>query len=67
MYAKLESLPKAVLIELMVEAISEMQAYNGRSITAVIAEAMGAKFDEDGRVWRLPSNAKIVKRFEMSE
>ncbi|MCK5018345.1 MAG: hypothetical protein KAS32_14905 [Candidatus Peribacteraceae bacterium] len=43
---------KADMLEIMIEAIDSMQAYNGRSITWCIIDALGGspREDDDGNI-----------------
>lgn len=45
---------KEELLEIMLEAISLMQGWNGASIRSVVFEAAGWTLDEEKRVWRAP-------------
>jgi hypothetical protein len=65
MHNKLSSLPAPVMMEVLLEAIDIMQAWNGATHTACIAQAMGATGTETdtGTVWALPSNAAICESF----
>lgn len=65
-----ESLPKNVAINLLFAAMSEMQAYNGRSVTDCVVLAAGGKIHttsgKDGfesSEYELPSRRAIIKEF----
>lgn len=53
----LMKLPRANLINLMLESLDNMQHYNGQSRMRVILEVLGAKEIEEGR-WERPSLVK---------
>jgi hypothetical protein len=57
---RLMSLPKDVLLEVMLQAIDEMQAYNGRSHNECILLAIEAENIDDTK-WRIPGRSKIIK------
>jgi len=54
LYDYLLHLPRRNLVNLMLHALDEMQAYNGRSFTFCIMEGMGAEKKDEG-VWIYPS------------
>ena len=60
LYNKLLELPKKNLLHLMLEALGEMQAYNGRPIDKVIFLTMGGKLNDDETMWTMPS-LKTIK------
>lgn len=53
LYRRLMLLPRANLIELMMEALDYMEAYNGRTRQQCLMLALEAKEIEGG--WKLPS------------
>jgi hypothetical protein len=61
-------LPKKHILNLMWEALDEMQSYNGRSKQTCILIAMNAEEHEDfkkgGSSWKLPSMAKLKRDTE---
>lgn len=61
LHIKLDSLSKEVLKNLLIEALSVMEHYNGQSITSAICRAMGAEEieDERGIRWEIPTNKEI--------
>jgi hypothetical protein len=59
---KILKLPKQNIINLMWDALDEMQSYNGRTKQTCILEAMGAK--SVGNKWRLPSDRQLKKDTE---
>ena len=62
LYGFLLSLPKASLINVMMEALSNMQQWNGRSETRCIMMAIGAKeIEEDKWQWNPKKARKFVK------
>jgi hypothetical protein len=59
LYENLLTMEKQKLLELMLEALDCMQAYNGQSVTSAILTSTGAEFveDDDGRTfWHLPKD-----------
>lgn len=58
LYERLMQLPPENLISLMMMALDEMQAYNGRSRTHCIMTAIGAE-NVDENTWRVPPVEKI--------
>lgn len=67
LYEILLKLPKENLINLMYNALDEMQSYNGRSINHCICTAMGCEQQEkDGRTyWKVPK-MKTIKEMTSS-
>jgi len=63
LYDILLSLPKQALLNVMIEALEEMQSYNGQSTTSAVMRAIGGEESEDGRRWKVPSTRTIAKRF----
>jgi hypothetical protein len=60
------SFNKSIIYNIMLEALDIMQAYNGRSITYCICEAIGAETAEhdDGTYsWKLPSRSEVRRQF----
>lgn len=61
----LELLPKENIINLMYEALSEMQSHNGKSITECLVLAMGGEYiyDEEKDVYKykLPDYPTILQ------
>lgn len=58
-------LPKEHIVNLMWNALDEMQYYNGRTKTTCILLAMGAKeADSDGHKWRIPSLKELKENTE---
>lgn len=64
LYNMLLSLPKQLLLNVMLAALDEMRRYNGQSNTSAIMRAIDAKKSEDGRYWQLPSAEVIAREFE---
>ena len=58
-YQLLLKLPKKNLINVMGEALENMQTYNSRSIQECILLALGGKYNENDNRWRMPSLRKI--------
>jgi len=58
-YEILLKLPKKNIINVLYEALEEMQQYNGRTVTHCIMTAMGVEEYEDGK-WR--GNLKKVRK-----
>jgi len=63
LYEFLEKLPRAHLINLLWHALDEMQAYNGRSRTWCIMEALGGEEVEEGK-WKFPTLKKAKENTE---
>jgi len=63
LYDRLLELPKQALLNVMLEALDEMQSYNGQSKTSAIMKAIGGVQSEDGRSWKVPSTRTIAKQF----
>jgi hypothetical protein len=64
LYIQLLKIPRANLIVLMMNALDEMQSYNGRTRMECIAIALGleSREKEDGTmIYRLPTVAEIKK------
>ncbi len=59
-YDLLLKLPKKNLINLMWDALDEMQAYNGRSRQYCILSVIGAEEVNDGK-WRIPKITAIKR------
>lgn len=51
MYGRLCSMTKDGAINLLLASISEMESYNGQSITSAIARAAGARETDNGFVF----------------
>lgn len=58
-------LPKPVLLKVMLNAVDEMQSYNGRSHTAAIMLALGAEAQETerGSLWAYPNKDEVIKHY----
>ncbi len=63
LYDMVMKLPKKNIVNLMWEALSYMEQYNGRTRQACILMALGATQLEDGR-WRLPGHEKARENTE---
>jgi len=63
LYELLLKLPKRNLVNIMWEALDEMQAFNGRTRTFCIMSAIGAKNTEEGK-YKIPSINEIKKHTE---
>lgn len=58
---RLLELPQQVMLDVMLEALDLMQAYNGRSITYCICDAMGGTLRDDK--WTVPSVADVCAKY----
>lgn len=63
LYERLMQLPPENMIALMMNALDEMQAQNGRSRTRCIMLAIDAPQVEEGK-WKIPSVEEIKQRTE---
>jgi hypothetical protein len=59
-YERLLQLPRANLVNLMMEALDYMQQFNGRGRTTCIMMALNAK-EVDEKKWQIPTVAEMKK------
>ena len=65
LYEYLLSFAKPIQLDIMLEAIDTMQAFNGRSITHCIMIAINAEeIGNEGRQWKLPTKASVIRQFK---
>jgi predicted CopG family antitoxin len=61
LYGKLLDMKKENLLDLMLNALDEMQSFNGQTVTSAIMRATGAEetYDENGNArWKLKGGFK---------
>lgn len=64
LYDRLMSQKKATILNVMLEALEEMQSYNGQSVTSAVMKAVDAKpSDRAVAGWTLPTRVELDERF----